>query len=221
MSPPIPNPPAGIPPLVRIPIGEIQLDAELDIPPGASGLVIFAHGTGSGRLSPRNIAVAQRLRTHGLATLLVDLLTAEEDMNHEKRFDIQLLTDRLGALTDWTQAHPDTKKLPVGYFGASTGAAAALKAAAGRQKTVRAVVSRGGRVDLAKEVLASLKTPTLFAVGQNDFGVLEVNEEAFLEMPGTKELAIIPHATHLFEEPGTLDRVAQLAAEWFNEYLGA
>jgi len=199
MSPPIPNSPAGSPPLVRIPVGEVQLDAELDVPPGAHGLVIFAHGTGSGRLSPRNSAVAQRLRTHALATLLVDLLTAEEDIDREKRFDIQLL---------------------IGYFGASTGAAAALNAAANRQKTVRAVVSRGGRVDLAKESLASLKTPTLFAVGQNDFGVLEVNEEAFLEVPGTKELAIIPHATHLFEEPGTLDRVAQLAAEWFNEYLG-
>ncbi|HTH72529.1 MAG TPA: alpha/beta family hydrolase [Candidatus Pristimantibacillus sp.] len=220
MSPPIPNSPAGSPPLVRIPVGEVQLDAELDVPPGAHGLVIFAHGTGSGRLSPRNSAVAQRLRTHALATLLVDLLTAEEDIDREKRFDIQLLTERLGAITDWAQVHPDIKKLPIGYFGASTGAAAALNAAANRQKTVRAVVSRGGRVDLARESLASLKTPTLFAVGQNDFGVLEVNEEAFLEVPGTKELAIIPHATHLFEEPGTLDRVAQLAAEWFNEYLG-
>lgn len=209
------------PTAVRISVNGIMLDAELEMPAEVQGLVIFAHGTGSSRLSPRNIAVARRLRTHSLATLLVDLLTGQEDSDYKKRFDIDLLTERLTAITDWAQHNDMLRDLPIGYFGASTGAAAALLAAAGSQDVVKAIVSRGGRVDLADKVLGELTVPTMFIVGQNDFGVAEVNEEAFLKLKGKKELSVIPGATHLFEETGALDRVAILAAQWFNEYLGA
>ena len=205
---------------VRIPFGSVILEGELEAPQGSKGLVIFAHGAGSGRLSPRNIMVAKRLRAHSFATLLVDLLTDEEEAGYEKRFDINLLTERLLAITDWAANIPQTGDLPIGYFGSSTGAAAALLAAAENPDVVRAIVSRGGRVDLAGDALDVLSVPTMLIVGQNDFGVLEANEEAFLELKGKKELSIIPHATHLFDEPGALDRVAILAAEWFNTYLG-
>lgn len=204
---------------VRIPVDGLALEGELEIPVQARGLVIFAHGTGSGRLSPRNVAVARRLRTHSLATLLVDLLSEAEDQDLEKRFDVELLTERLLAITDWAVHNVQTRNLPIGYFGASTGAAAALLAASAGSDTVKAVVSRGGRVDLAQDVLPEIAVPTMLIVGQNDFGVLEVNEEAFLQLKGKRELSIIPHATHLFEEPGALNRVAVLAAEWFSEYL--
>lgn len=204
---------------VRVPVNGQALDGELEIPAGAIGLVIFAHGSGSSRLSSRNIAVAQRLRAHSLATLLVDLLTEDEDANYETRFDIDLLAERLAAITDWARHNELVRDLPIGYFGASTGAAATLLAAAGGQDLVRAIVCRGGRVDLAEKVLEDLQVPTMLIVGQNDFGVLEVNEEAFLKLQGKKELSIIPRATHLFEEPGTLDRVAHLAAEWFGDHL--
>jgi putative phosphoribosyl transferase len=190
------------------------------VPQGSKGLVVFAHGTGSGRLSPRNIMVAKRLRSHSLATLLVDLLTMEEEAGYEKRFDISLLTERLSAITDWAVHGQQTGHLPIGYFGASTGAAASLLAAADNPDVVRAIVSRGGRVDLAGDAPEVLGVPVMLIVGQNDFGVLEANEEAFLKLKGKKELSIIPKATHLFEEPGALDRVAILAAEWFNTYLG-
>lgn len=209
------------PTAVRIPVNGLFLEGELEAPAGAKGLVIFAHGTGSGRSSPRNIAVAQRLRTQPLATLLVDLLSKQEDIDYEKRFDITLLTERLLAVTDWACHNALTQGLPVGYFGASTGAAAALMAAVGNEDIVRAVVTRGGRVDLAGETVGMVAVPTLLIVGENDFGVLEVNEESFFQLKSKKELAIIPHATHLFEEPGALDRVAILAAQWFNEYLEA
>lgn len=207
---------------VQVPAGNVTLAGELEVPQNPRGLVIFAHGTGSGRLSPRNIMVAKRLRSHSLATLLVDLLTEEEDMDYEKRFDLDLLTERLDAVTDWAVHGQPVLNLPIGYFGASTGAAAALSAAAENPGVVEAIVSRGGRVDLVEDkVLDSLSVPILLIAGQNDFGVLEANEEVFLKLKGKKELSVIPRATHLFEEPGALDRVAILAAQWFNEYLGA
>lgn len=208
-----------LPAVVHIPVDGVELSGDLEIPADAKGLVIFAHGSGSSRLSPRNISVAQRLRTHSLATLLVDLLTEQEDRNYETRFDIDLLTERLVTITDWACHNDQTRGLPVGYFGASTGAAAALLAASANADVVKAVVSRGGRVDLAAAVLDTLAVPTMLIVGQNDHGVLELNEEAFLEIKAKKELAIVPRATHLFEETGALDRVAILAAQWFSEHL--
>lgn len=207
------------PTAVQIPVNGLMIDGELEIPANAKGLVIFAHGAGSTRFSPRNMAVAKRLHAHRLATLLVDLLTEEEDSSYENRFDIDLLTERLAAITDWAEHDVRTRNLPIGYFGASTGAAAALMAASGASDVVRAVVSRGGRVDLAERAFDTITVPTLLIVGQDDVGVIEVNQEAFLRLKGKKELSIIPRATHLFEEPGALDRVAVLAAEWFNEYL--
>lgn len=208
------------PAVVRILIGGIYLDAELSVPQGAKGLVIFAHGSGSSRLSPRNRFVAQKLRQASLATLLVDLLTEEEDTNYETRFDIRLLTERLAAITDWASHNEQTKDLAIGYFGASTGAAAAMLAAETAGDAVKALVLRGGRVDLGAEAAESLHCPTLLIVGQEDYGVLEANEEVFFRLGCKKELAVIPKATHLFEEPGALDRVAQLASKWFQQYLG-
>lgn len=207
-------------PMVHIPINSLELEGELVIPPKAKGLVIFAHGSGSSRHSPRNKFVAQKLRKSSLATLLVDLLSEEEDSEYQSRFDIALLTERLVAITDWATHHEQTEDLSIGYFGASTGAAAAIMAAEGAEDTVKALVSRGGRVDLAYKAAKTLKVPTLLIVGQEDYGVREANEEVFLKLKCKKELAIIPNATHLFEEPGTLDRVAELASAWFKEYLG-
>jgi pimeloyl-ACP methyl ester carboxylesterase len=205
--------------LVRIPINNIELEGELVIPPNAKGLVIFAHGSGSSRHSPRNQFVAKKLQTDTLATLLVDLLSEVEDIDYQARFDIGLLTERLVIITDWV-AHDDrTNDLGIGYFGASTGAAAAMLAAKGAEDTIMAIVSRGGRVDLAEATAKTLKVPTLLIVGRDDYGVLEANNEVFLKLRCKKELAVIPKATHLFEEPGTLERVADLAANWFRQYL--
>ena len=208
-----------------IPVGEVQLEGDLVIPAGARGLVLFAHGSGSSRKSTRNRFVARALRDRGLGTLLFDLLTAAEErqdqLDAHLRFDIPLLANRLGEVTDWVFARPPVEDLRAGYFGASTGAAAALIAAAERPGKVGAVVSRGGRPDLAAGPLARLRAPTLLIVGGADPVVLELNREALEEMPGPKRLVVIEGATHLFEEPGALEEVAQLAGDWFLEHLGA
>lgn len=201
--------------IVQIQIDGLELEGELVIPPSPIGLVIFAHGSGSSRHSPRNRFVAQYLHGAPLATLLVDLLLEKEDADYERRFDIGLLTERLTAITKWTQEFEQTKHLPVGYFGASTGAAAAMFAAADEKNAVKALVSRGGRVDLAYDVVELLKAPTLLIVGQEDYDVREANEEVFLKLKCYKEIAVVPKATHLFEEPGALERVAELASDWF------
>ena len=209
---------------VRIDAGEGVITGDLTVPPGARGLVIFAHGSGSGRLSPRNRAVAATLANAQLATLLVDLLTAaEEQIDHvsaELRFDIPFLSRRVVRSVDWASLHPQTTSLQVGLFGASTGAAAALTAAAERPRAVRAVVSRGGRPDLAEGALEIVRAPTLLIVGGRDPHVIDLNREALARLPGTRRLEIVPGATHLFEEPGTLDAVARLATEWFLHYVG-
>ena len=186
----------------------------------ASGLVLFVHGSGSSRHSPRNNYVAQALRNNGIGTLLMDLLTLEEDKDYQTRFDIPLLTKRLQAATRWVKAEALTKSLPVGYFGASTGAAAALQAAAAYGEAISAVVSRGGRPDLAgRDSLGRVSCPTLLLVGGWDEVVIALNREAYDLMHCEKELSIIPHATHLFEEPGTLEEVARQAAAWFVQHL--
>lgn len=205
--------------LVKIPADSVEMEAMLEIPKGAKGIVLFAHGSGSGRLSPRNNFVANILQDNNLATLLMDLLTKEEDEIYENRFNIELLTERLMAATRWLQKQKETKKLIIGYFGSSTGATAALEAAAKLGSLIKAVVSRGGRPDLAKKVLNKVKTPTLLIVGGNDFGVIELNQEAYDLLEIEKKLEIIPGATHLFEEPGALEKVAHLAAEWFKKHL--
>lgn len=210
---------------VNITVGRIILEGSLCVPDGASGVVLFAHGSGSSRLSPRNRFVARELRKTGLATLLFDLLTKEEEEidvhTAQLRFNIKLLTSRLTGATDWIKQGPDTSHLRVGYFGASTGAAAALVAAAERPDVVRAVVSRGGRPDLAGEALSRVKAPTLLIVGGNDIPVIDLNREAMRQLGAEKKLEIVPGATHLFEEPGALEEVARLAADWFLKYLGS
>lgn len=202
-----------------IQVGDIHLIGDLHIPEGATGLVLFAHGSGSGRLSPRNRYVAQILEKAHWGTLLIDLLTVEEEkideVTRHLRFDIPLLAKRLIAIIDWLEK----VKLPIGCFGASTGAAAALVAAAARKSEVKAVVSRGGRPDLAEEKLAEVKAPVLLLVGGDDSVVIELNEKALVLLKCTKELTIIPGATHLFEEPGTLEEVARLACAWFQKWL--
>ena len=201
---------------VKIPAGSVELSGELVLPPEASGVVLFAHGSGSSRFSPRNTYVANVLQQHGIGTLLFDLLTRAEDQDYAQRFDIDLLTQRLLAATDWLQKNPETKALKAGYFGASTGAAAALQAAAKMQDAIAAVVSRGGRPDLAGAVaLNQVTAPTLLIVGSADHGVIELNEQAYALMACMKKLVLVPGATHLFEEPGTLEQVAQFAADWF------
>jgi putative phosphoribosyl transferase len=205
--------------LVRIPIDSIKLEGSLALPREAQGLVIFAHGSGSSRFSPRNNFVARVLREAGIGTLLMDLLTEEEDTVYQTRFNIDLLTERLLLATKWLQEQPRTKDLVHGYFGASTGAAAALQAAAAEGSKIGAVVSRGGRPDLAEEALAHVHSPTLFIVGGNDDVVIELNREAYTKLKGKKQLVIVPGATHLFEEPGALEEVARLATEWFKQYL--
>ena len=209
--------------LVRVPVGRIALEGNLSLPEQASGVVLFAHGSGSSRHSPRNRHVASILNEANMATLLIDLLTREEEAVDARtahlRFDIGLLAERLIAATDWLTQYPDTQHLRVGYFGASTGAAAALVAAAERPNVVGAVVSRGGRPDLAGPALAHVRAPTLLIVGGFDFEVIELNRAAFEQLRCEKELVIVPGATHLFEEPGTLDEVARLAGEWFVRYL--
>ncbi len=196
-------------------------EGALAVPVGAKGLVLFAHGSGSGRLSPRNNYVAGMLRESGIATLLFDLLTEEEDRVYENRFDIELLTQRLLRATEWSGHQAATRDLALGYFGASTGAAAALKAAAALGPAISAVVSRGGRPDLAFDDLARVSAPTLLIVGGHDNVVIELNRAAYRELPGRKELMIVPGATHLFEEPGTLEQVAAAAAKWFVQHMAA
>jgi len=209
--------------LVRVRAGPAELQGNLRIPAGAGGIVVFAHGSGSGRHSPRNRFVADVLVNTGLATLLIDLLTQEEETidleTAELRFDIRLLADRLGGVTDWLAEEPSTAGLSIGYFGASTGAAAALIAAANRPERVRAIVSRGGRPDLAAPVLPRVAQPTLLIVGGEDEVVIDLNRQALRELGGSKRLVIIAGATHLFEEPGALEQVAALASDWFLRYL--
>lgn len=199
---------------VAIPVERVHLDGTVTIPPRACGLVLFAHGSGSGRRSPRNVFVAEALHEVGIATLLFDLLTEREAADRRNVFEIALLADRLRGARAFVRDADLTTTLPIGYFGASTGAAAALVAAAG-DPDVRAVVSRGGRPDLAVEALAQVIAPTLLIVGGEDFGVIELNQDAYARMQCEKRLAIVPGATHLFEEPGTLQEVVRLASEWF------
>jgi putative phosphoribosyl transferase len=207
--------------LVHIPADAVTLEGELILPPGAQGIVAFAHGSGSSRHSPRNTFVAGVLQAAGLGTLLFDLLTRAEDTDYETRFDITLLTRRLIAATHWLQRQSQTKTLAIGYFGASTGAAAALQAAAALGSAIQAVVSRGGRPDLAGSALAQVQAPTLLIVGGEDHGVIELNRRAYAQLPGAKQLVIVPGATHLFEEPGTLEEVARVASQWFVQHLQA
>ena len=208
---------------VQIPVGKIKLEGELMIPQDAKGIVLFAHGSGSSRFSPRNQFVAQTLRQNRLATLLIDLLTFEEDkvdqITRELRFDIDLLAVRLIGITHWLLNEARTKKLHIGYFGSSTGAAAALIAAAQEGSSISAVVSRGGRPDLASSYLPTVQAPTLLIVGGADTVVIELNQEAYDALTCVKKLEIVPRATHLFEEPGALEKVAGLAANWFLNYL--
>lgn len=206
-------------PPVEIPIGGVTLRGDLFIPPKARGIVIFAHGSGSSRLSPRNQYVAQILQQANIGTLLFDLLTETEDENYATRFDIALLTQRLIIATKWLQQQPQAQKIPLGYFGASTGAAAALMAAAELGKIISCVVSRGGRPDLAMPVLSTVVSPTLLIVGGDDFEVIELNRAAYAQLQVEKNLALVPGATHLFEEPGTLAIAAELAQKWFSHYF--
>ena len=204
---------------VTIPMDAAIHQGTLGVPTAVKGLVLFAHGSGSGRLSPRNNYVARILRDKGVGTLLFDLLTEAEDRIYDNRFDIDLLTHRLLLATQWAGQQAGTRGLALGYFGASTGAAAALRAAAALGPKIGAVVSRGGRPDLALDDLARVQAPTLLIVGGNDAVVIELNRTAYRELCGEKELKIIPGATHLFEEPGTLEQVAAAAAGWFERYL--
>ncbi len=208
---------------VSIEIGHTTLKGFLHVPPDAKGIVLFAHGSGSGRLSPRNQYVARCLQDENIATLLMDLLTLEEEAvdneSRELRFNIPFLAERLESATEWVNRHPELHHLTIGYFGASTGAAAALIAAAEEGAQIKAVVSRGGRPDLASHSLSKVLSPTLLIVGGNDFGVIELNQRAFALLNCEKRLEIVPDATHLFEEPGTLEEVARMAARWFEKYL--
>jgi putative phosphoribosyl transferase len=210
---------------VRVPAGPATLEGDLDVTPEAVGVVLFAHGSGSSRHSPRNRFVARALQDEGLATLLIDLLTPEEEAvdvrTRHLRFDIGLLAERLVGATDWLAADPATRGLKVGYFGASTGGGAALVAAAERPDAVGAVVSRGGRPDLAGPALPRVKAPTLLIVGGHDEPVIAMNREALAQLRCEKRLEIVPGATHLFEEPGTLESVARLAGRWFRDHLAA
>jgi putative phosphoribosyl transferase len=204
---------------VTITKGPLALEGVLGLPPGSSGVVVFAHGSGSGRFSPRNNFVARHLQGHKLATLLLDLLTEDEADDRRKVFDIDLLADRLLVAKDWLEADIRTAHLDVGYFGASTGAGAALQAAAREPSHVKAVVSRGGRPDLAEPYLNRVTAPTLLIVGGDDYPVIEMNQAAYELLTCEKKLIIVPGATHLFEEPGTLEQVADHAGRWFMRYL--
>jgi len=209
---------------LRIPVARVELAADIGVPESPQGVVLFAHGSGSSRHSPRNRYVAEELQRSGLATVLADLLTPREDQLDAQtaalRFDIPLLAARLTALTDWVAGHEATEGLPIGLFGASTGAAAALVAAAERPDAVAAVVSRGGRPDLAGESLRAVRQPTLLIVGGRDETVIALNRQAITSLGGEVRLEIVPGASHLFEEPGALERVARLASDWFVTYLG-
>lgn len=206
---------------ISIPVSgnSITLDGDLSGPPTPKGLIIFAHGSGSSRFSPRNRFVASELHRHGFATLLFDLLTEAEAADRTNVFDISLLADRVGDALDWVRADAAASKLPVGLFGASTGAAAALMAAARLPEGIAAVVSRGGRPDLAGEALKDVAAPTVLIVGGRDFGVIELNEAALAQLACEKSMEIVSGATHLFEEPGTMEAVVELAAAWFASHL--
>lgn len=208
---------------VRISAGSVMLSGELQVPNEATGIVLFAHGSGSSRFSPRNQYVARVIREAGVGTLLFDLLTREEEaidtLTRRVRFDISLLARRLVDVTNWLARHPETSQFRPGYFGSSTGGGAALVAAAALGEKVGAVVSRGGRPDLAGDALPLVKAPTLLVVGGRDYQVIEMNREALTQLRCEKNLEIVPGATHLFEEPGTLAQVAHLAADWFRKYL--
>lgn len=210
---------------VRVPADGVELQGDLTVPEGAVGVVLFAHGSGSSRFSPRNRHVASELQRHGLATVLIDLLTADEEAidlrTRALRFDIGLLAARLVGATDWLAHSPQTRGLRVGYFGASTGGGAALVAAAERPDTIGAIVSRGGRPDLAGPALPRVQAPTLLIVGGQDPTVLTLNREALARLHCPAALEVVPGASHLFEEPGTLEHVARLASAWFLRYLGA
>jgi pimeloyl-ACP methyl ester carboxylesterase len=204
---------------VQLQIDSITLNGKFNMPENALGVVIFTHGAGSGWQSPRNNYVAKYLEARGIGSLVAGLLTEEEDRIYENRFDIDLLTQRLQAATNWVLLKTRNSKLPIGYFGASTGAAAAIKAAVAFDSNVKALVSRGGRPDLAWYELPLVKVPTLLIVGENDPEVLELNKQAFFRLKTTKQLEIIPKAGHLFEEPGTLRQAATLTGDWFEQYL--
>jgi pimeloyl-ACP methyl ester carboxylesterase len=207
--------------LVHVSADGVTLEGALVIPMDARGVVLFAHGSGSSRHSPRNNYVARVLQDGALGTLLIDLLTEREDATYETRFDIDLLARRLTATTEWLGEQPATQHLDMGYFGASTGAAAALRAAADVGSRIKAIVSRGGRPDMAESALDRVQAPTLLIVGGRDDVVIELNQRAFERLRGVKELVIVPGATHLFEEAGALEEVARLAARWFGRYLGS
>ena len=204
---------------ISIPLGKLELPGILTIPDRATSIVIFAHGSGSSRFSTRNNYVAEVLQHRGFATLLFDLLTEQEDQHRQNRFDIDLLTERLEQVTEFVATSPDTKDFAIGYFGASTGAASALRAAAILENKIEAVVSRGGRPDLAMDHLALVKAPTLLIVGSLDELVIEWNQEALEQLKSTKELSIIDGASHLFSEVGKLEKVAWSAVEWFERHL--
>lgn len=209
--------------LVHVSVDSATVAGNLSVPEGAEGIVLFAHGTGSSRHSPRNNFVADELRDGGLATLLIDLLTAEEKEIDRRtrriRFDIDRLAERVVGAIDWLLEQPETKDLNIGVFGSSTGAAAALIAASERPEAIGALVARGGRVDLAEPVLDEVEVPSLFIVGGNDVQVLDLNRQALAQLETEKQLEVIPGAGHLFEEPGALDEVARLAREWFQRHL--
>lgn len=209
---------------VRLDVGEGEIEGNLEVPAGAEGVVLFAHGSGSGRHSPRNRFVAQRLREAGLGTFLIDLLTGQEEAEDLRtgllRFDVELLAGRVVEATRWLLDSPRTRGLDIGYFGASTGAAAALVAAARLPEAVGAIVSRGGRPDLAGGYLERVRAPVLLIVGGRDHTVLELNREAMRRLPQETRLEVVPGAGHLFEEPGALEEVARLATGWFTRHLG-
>lgn len=201
---------------VTIQAGPAQMQGMLELPPDPIGMVLFAHGSGSSRLSPRNNFVAGELRDAHMGTLLMDLLTPHEDRNYQTRFDIELLTQRLGKAADWLQQYEATRTLRLGLFGASTGAAAALRLAAARVDDIVAVVSRGGRPDMAgREALEKVRAPTILIVGGSDHAVIELNQVAYSMLHCEKRIAVVPGATHLFEEPGTLQEAAEMATAWF------
>lgn len=203
---------------VFIPVGSVTVEGHLGLPDKADSIVIFSHGSGSSRFSPRNKYVADVLNEQNIATLLVDLLTTKEDLNYASRFDINLLTQRLVGVSKWVAEQPVFKNFQIGYFGASTGAASALRAAATLEK-VNAIVSRGGRPDLAMQVLPFIKAPTLLIIGSLDDQVIELNQQAYDQLQCKKEMMIVEGASHLFEEPGKLQEVAVLAADWFKKHL--
>jgi putative phosphoribosyl transferase len=204
---------------IDIPLSNVTLKGDLVLPENAIGIIIFSHGSGSSRFSPRNKMVAELIQQQNIGTFLFDLLTEEEDQIYENRFDIDLLTNRLIETTEWLMNNETTKDMPLAYFGASTGAASALKAAAHFKKSIRAVVSRGGRPDLAINELSLVTAPTLLIVGGLDIPVIRMNKMAFVQLESIKEIKIIPDATHLFEEPEKLSEVADLAITWYKTFL--